>query len=69
MELQLVLTTIIAVCAFVSLLGAVFWWIQRPIYARMDRLDSRMDRLDSRMDRIESKVDQILHSQKAKNAS
>ena len=57
MEFQIILTTVIAVCAFLTVLGVIFNWLLGPLKENQKNMEQR---LSGRIDKIENKIDLIL---------
>ena len=62
--MELVLTTVIAVCAFFSLLIVSINWMLSskidPLEGHIGKLEGCMDKLEGRMNKLEGKLDQLL---------
>ena len=60
MELQMLLTAIIAFCAVFTSLGLMFNILLRPVKVNQDRMESEIKELKLEVAEIKSKLDQLL---------
>lgn len=64
MDLQIILMTIIAFSAVISVLGFLLHWSINPLKEDVVTLKTGLSRLDARMVKLENKLDQLLARQK-----